>query len=289
MSSSLPPQYDSLSAADKLAALWSCVTSDPHPDTALPLDVPGTLPRLRLFSTSYDKGSFEHESDVIAEGRKKLLHTYGTCACVTWEPTAAHPYTGIFATGGKALLRFSDAAGGPRFTPAMAFKFLVDGGPSLNFFALPYEIRRSRDRDPLTGVFANASVSPRTFDAKLLAGAFQRAANSLGGKRLYATYLPLHHMAGRGIDGKAVPSPEVPDRVEVRPTEAARQAAEASDDFRTRLASVPEGTVLLDLAIAPKIDAPSVPYGIVRLDTRFVASRWGDERLFFQHDVGPRT
>jgi len=289
VTSSLPAGYSTRPASEKLSLLWSCVTTDPYPEGALPTEVPGALPRLRLFTVGFNRGSFEHASDEMAEGRKKLLHTYGTVACVTVEPAGGHPYTGVFATGGKALLRFSDGAGGPRFTPAIALKFLVDGGPSLNYFALPHEPRRSRDRDPLTGVYANASVEPRAFDAKVLAGAFQRTANALGGKRLYATYLPLHHLAGRGVDGKPVAEPKVPDRLELRPTEAARGAASPADDFRARLASLPEGVPLFDLAISPDISEPAVPFGTVRLDTRFVASRWGDERLFFQHDVGPRA
>ena len=288
MTEHLPAGFAARSAADKLALLWSCVTSDPYPPGALPTAVPGTLSRLRLFTHAFNRASFEHESDELPEGRGKLLHTYGTVACVTLEVTGTHAYTGVFATGGPALLRFSDGAGGPRFTPSLALKFPVDGGPSLNYFALPYQPRRSRERDPLTGVYANASVSPRTFDAKLLAKAFQRTANALGGKRLYATYLPLHHLAGRGLDGEPVAAPCVPDRLEVRPTEAARAAAAEASDFRARLASLPEGTTVFDLSVAPAIDAPAVPFGTLRLDTRFVASRWGDERLFFQHDVGPR-
>lgn len=289
MSEGLPAGYGARPAAEKLALLWSRVMSDPYPDGALPTAVPGALSRLRLFTVGYTRGSFEHESDELPAGRSKLLHTYGTVACVTLEPAGEHPYTGVFATGGRALLRFSDGAGGPRFTPALALKFLVDGGPSLNYFALPYAPRRSRDRDPLSGVYANATISPRAFDAKLLASAFQRTANALGGKRLYATYLPLHHLAGRDLEGAIVAEPKVPDRLELRPTEAARAAAAAAPDFRMRLASLPPGVALFDLAISPDIDQPAVPFGTLRLDTRFVASRYGDERLFFQHDVGPRA
>jgi hypothetical protein len=286
MPESLPAGFGAKSAAEKLQLLWASVTKDPYRDDGLPVAPPSTLSRLRLFTTGYNRTSFEHESDEYPEGREKLLHTYGTCACVTLERTADVPYTGLFATGAKALLRFSDGGGGPRFVPSFAMKFPIDGAPSLNFFALPYELRKSRD--PLVGVFANASLEPQKFDAKLLASAFQRTAKALRGSRLYATYLPLHHMAGKTPDGKTIAAPNVPDRLELRPTDAARAAAAEARDFRVRLASIPEGTVLFDVSVSHDIKAPAVPYGVVRLDTRFVASRWGDERLFFQHDVGPR-
>jgi hypothetical protein len=288
MSDGLPQGFAARSAADKLELLWARVKRDPYDTAALPTQPPGTLSRLRLLSVSHDRASFEHESDEMPAGRVKLVHTYGTVACVTVEPGSALGYTGVFATGGRALLRFSDGGGGPLFTPSLALKFPVDGGPSLNFLALPHAPRRSSNRDPLAGVYANASVSPRAFGAKLVAGAFQRTANALGGKRLFATYLPLHHLAGRTLDGAEVAEPRVPDRLVLTPTDAAREAAAESPDFRVRLGSLPEGTGLFDLALAPTLDAPAAPWGTLRLDTRFVASRWGDERLFFQHDVGPR-
>ena len=287
MGDALPADYDSLTADEKLEALWSRVSAEPYPDGPLPSEPPSTWARRKLFTVSHDRVSFEHTSDVVPAGRTKLVHAHGTCACVTWKVDDAHGFTGVFARGGRGLLRFSDATGGPVFSPSFAIKFPVSGGPSLNFFALPYEPRSGRDRDPLSSVYANGSPPPKAAPAKAVAWAFQRTADALGGTRLYAVYLPLHELAERDLEGERVGDPEVPDRVELRATEQARAALADADDWRRKLEGLQPGTPLFDMSISPHREEKAKPYGTLVLDTEVVASRWGDERLWFQHHTGP--
>ncbi len=283
----LPVDYASKSAAEKLELLWREIGSDPYPDNDLPTQPPSGGQRRKLFSVAFTRKSFDHRSDEMPAERIKLVHRYGTTAKVTVNVDDAQGFTGVFATGGPAILRFSDAAGGGK-TPSLAMKFMVDDGkPSLNFLALPYRRRDPDDRDPLNGVYANATHPPEAFDVKAVAFAFQRTADALGGKRLYAVYLPLHHMAGTNLDGSTVAEPVVPDRIELHGTQATRDLMKDHRDWRRSLASLPAGTVLFDLAISTGIDDPAKPLGTVTLDAPFVASRYGDERLFFQHDTGP--
>lgn len=283
----LPSDYESRPAKDKLGLLWEQIAADPYPEDDMPRRVPGGWERRKLFSVDFNRASFEHVGDEMPEGRPKLVHTYGTAAPITMHVDDARGYTGMFADGGAAIIRFSDASGGGK-SPSLAIKFGVDGKPSLNYLALPYRRRDPEDRNPLTGVYANASPPPDAVDTKLVAWSFQRTANALGGKRLYAVYLPLHHLAGMRSDGTKVDDPNVPDRLELHGTAEAREAMTDHKDWRRSLASLPAGTKLFELRIAPKIDAEAEPYGHVTLDEPFVASRYGDERLFFQHDVGPR-
>lgn len=49
-----------------------------------------------------------------------------------------------------------------------------------------------------------------------------------------------------------------------------------------------EGTPLFEVRVADAIDAPAVPLGRLTAASRLVASRYGDERLFFQHSIGPK-
>lgn len=284
---SLPPDYQQRSAAEKLDLLWKNINADPYPEGALPTRVPGALGRLKLFSVDFNRGSFEHASDELPPDRPKLVHTYGTVACVSCKITEKHPYTGIFRTGGPALLRFSDATGGGKFTPSLALKFLVEGRPSVNLLALPTAQRKPDDLDVFTSVYANATHPAGSFDAKLVQRSFQKAAKAMGGTRLYAVYLPLHHIAEVHPDGSTPSAPEVPDRVEFHPTQEAVAAWSAAGDFRASLARIPAGTRLFTLRAAAKIDAQAEPIGEVTLDSPWIASRYGDERLFFQHDVGP--
>ncbi|MDI1445333.1 hypothetical protein [Polyangium sp. 6x1] len=287
--SSSPQQVVILPAEEKLEELWARVRSDPYPEGELPTSVPGPWGRRKLFSNAFNRGSFEILGDELPPDRPKLVHTYGTCARVTLKITASHPYTGIFEEGSPALLRFSDAKGGGSFMPSIALKFMIMGYASRNLLALPNDYRAKNDLRCFSSAFCNATVPAKEFDSKLVQGAFQRTAEALGGTRLYGVYLPLHHIAGISTDGTPVPKPVVPDRVEFHPTEEAKRACPDGLDFRLSLARVPAGIKLFDVHVAAKIDEPTQPMGELWLDTPFVASRFGDERLFFAHDVGPTT
>lgn len=282
----LPADYNARSASEKLDLLWAEITADPYTDAELPRRVPTGWERRKLFSVGHNRESFEHISDEMPADRTKLVHRYGTTATVRIEVDNDHGYTGFFAAGGPAVLRFSDAAGGGK-TPSLALKFMVDGAPSLNYLALPFVRRDPADRNPLTGVYANATPPPTDLGTKAVAWSFQRTAEALGGKRLYAVYLPLHHLAGLTPDGQTVAEPKVPDRLEFHGTAEARKALTEHNDWRRSLSSLPSGTRMFDLKLAAAIDAEPVAYGSVTLEQRFVASPYGDERLFFQHDTGP--
>lgn len=286
---SLPEGYPKLRAEEKLDALWARVNSDPYPEGALPTRVPGPWGRRKLFSVEYNKGSFELPGDELPPDRPKLVHTYGACARVSLKITASHPYTGVLQKGGAALLRFSDAKGGGSFLPSIALKFLVDGGPSLNLLALPNDYREKGDLGCFSSTYCNATMPAKEFDGKLVQGAFQKAASALGGTRLYSVYLPLHHLAGKHADGTAPESPVVPDRIEFHPTNEARGACPDANDFRVSLGRMKAGIKLFEVHLAPKLEKPAVAVGELWLESPFVASRYGDERLFFAHDVGPTT
>ncbi len=289
METSLPADYESLSRFDKLDLLWSRVRADPYPLDAMPPKVPGAWGRRKLFSVDYNRRSFEHGSDEAPEGREKLVHRHGTVARVRVEITNEHAYTGVVASGGEGLLRMSDATGGGKMTPSLALKIPIDGRPSLNFFGLPAVARGPADTSFLAVPFANSTPVPMAFDAKLLGRAFQKTAEALKATRVYAVYLPLHHLAGRHLDGREVEAPAVPDRIELHPTAEAREAFDAAIEWRRAFAALPAGMRLFDLRVAAAIDDEAVPLGAMNLEPGFVASRYGDERLFFQHHVGPTS
>jgi len=289
MSVALPSDYQQRSSAEKLELLWSRVVVDPHDLGAPPTAIPGPWGRRKLFSVGHNRVSFEHASDELPPERAKLVHNYGSVAKVRLHIDEDSPYTGIFCHGGAGLLRASDATGGGKFTPSLAIKFLVDGKPSLNLLALPTVLRDPGDHDFLSGAFSNATPAPKTLDAKLVVHAFERTARSLKGTRLHGVYLPLHHLAQTGPDGEEVAESQVPDRVELHSSEAARSAQDRSGEWRQALASLPDDVVLFEFRAARTIDTPAIRIGELRLESSFVASRYGDERLFFQHDVGPTS
>lgn len=287
--SELPDDYVTRPAAEKLDLLWELASATPYDEEALPRAVPGPWGRRHLFRAGYDAKSFTHGSDVLPAGREKLLHRRGACAKVRVTIEESRGFTGIFASGAEGLIRFSDAIGGPEFVPTLALKFPIDAGRSLNFFANPGEARSPKDRDFFSTMFSNSMPAPDGALAKLIAGRFEAASKSLGATRVYANYLPLHHLAGANVDGSAVDSPVVPDRLELRATKEARAAYREGVDFRLGLAALEPGTRVFEIASAPRIDAEAEPIGHLTLVTRVVASPFGDDRLFFQHDIGPTS
>lgn len=287
--SSLPDDYQAMSGADKLERLWERVSAEPYTDDQLPVSPPGMVTRLKLLSVDFNRGSFDPASDEMTAGRRKIIHSFGTCAVVRWEVTEDHQYTGVFATGGRALLRVSDATGGKLFAPSLAFKFFVDGHPSLNVLANQAHYGPARDFDVFNRYYSNSLPAPRKFDTKLVDRSFQKTARALGGTRLYSVYLPLHDPAGQNLDGSRVDSPVVPDRVELHPTGDVHLTSSLKPDWRVELRALPADTVLFDLRTAASIDEPVAPYGRVILERSFVASPYGDQQLFFQHHIGPRA
>ena len=286
--SSLPDDYVSLPAARKLDLLWQRVATAPYARDRLPVRPPSLLERRHLFKVGHNRGAFEHDGDEVAGGRDKLIHAHGTVAWVKLDITRPHPYTGLFATGGPALLRVSDAVGGPVFSPSHALKFPVDGRPSINVFANQMHHHAKRDYDVFARAYANSLPTPTTLDGRLVAHAFQRTARALGGTRLYSNYLPLHDAAGQNLDGTTAAQPVVPDRIELHPTGQLHTNAGGEPDWRLELADIEPGAVLFTVHLAGHIDEPAIECGALRLERRFVASRYGDRQLFFQHHIGPR-
>lgn len=282
----LPSDYESRSAREKNDLLWANLNADAYPDTKLPTRAPSPIARFKLFSVEFNKGSFV-AGDELPPDRPKLVHTYGTCARVSLHITEKHPYTGMLERGGDAIVRFSDAKGGGNFLPSMAFKFFVDGRSSTNVLVLPSEYRQKGDLRCFSSTYCNATPPAKELDTKLVQRTFQKTAKALGASRLYAVYLPLHDFASIRQDGSKPETPVVPDRIEFVPTDAAKKACSDAPDFRRALATVPAGTILFNVFAAEKIDKPLERVGEVRLDSAWVASAYGDERLFFQHDHGP--
>lgn len=283
---SLPTDYEKRSAREKNDLLWANINSDAYADAQLPTRGHSVIAKLKLFSVEFNKGSFV-PGDELPPDRPKLVHTFGTCARVSLHITEKHSYTGMLERGGDAIVRFSDAKGDGTFLPSMAFKFFVDGRMSTNVLVLPSQYREKGDLRSLSSSYSNAAQPARELDAKLVQRTFQRTAKAMGATRLYGIYLPLHDFASIRADGSVPENPVVPDRIEFVPTDEAKKVCPDVPDYRRALAAIPAGTVLFKVFASPKIDKPLEVVGEVRLDSPWVASAYGDTRLFFQHDRGP--
>jgi len=127
----------------KLSTIWPLITRD---RTAGPW--PNALQLAELFVEPM-KTSFEAPQDDFPKQyigglftRSKLVHSVGAVATVRFVPTPnPFNYSGIFRSGSdSAIVRFSAAASPDtnpdNLTPGIAIKFLRDGIPSGNAFAM---------------------------------------------------------------------------------------------------------------------------------------------------------
>jgi hypothetical protein len=76
--------------------------------------------------------TFEHEGDVLPEGRHKFIHPSGVLAKFKYKDLGGHNFTGSLKGTDHGILRISDAGFAKpdingHATPSMGLKFFVDG------------------------------------------------------------------------------------------------------------------------------------------------------------------
>lgn len=101
--------------------------------------------------------------------------------------------------------------------------------------------------------------------------------------------LPLLEAARILADGSQVPPAEVktPYKIIFEPTKEVQGlfAAHLDGDLRTALGALPVGTVLYNVLLtgSREPDAERHLAGTITMTSEFLASKFGDEILFFQH------
>lgn len=275
-----PRDYVSWSATQKLDWMWARNVETAY-EGALPTEGPG-IEAGKLLLAPYARTTLTHVGDELPDGRRKLIHPYGTVALVEVRVLAPGPYTGLFARASSALLRFSDGANDGT-APSLALKIPIDGRPSVGLLANPaISIDGDDPPHPMSVPLSSENPPPTEVALKATEASFNLAAKSLC-SHWRAIFQPLEPLAAVTTEGGAVSEPNAPHRVDIEYTDAARAAYPAVDDARDGFAAIPEGTVLATLSTVATPDAKSRRWAELVLKTRFVASSWGDERLFFQH------
>ncbi len=285
----LPDNYPSLDRKTKLGLLWQRVCADEYGDV-LPSEPPSGFDRRLLFTPGHNRVAVEHVSDEMPEGRVKLLHRYGAVAQVELVILNDLGYTGVFASGGHGLLRYSDAAGGETPEHSFVLKLLVDGRPSLNLHVLraePIHGEVADIHDPFQLSYSSIAAKAETAATKALEVAFDGTAKILHASRLGATELPLNHLAEVTDNGCAVSEPRAAFRVDFHATSEARSAYQSRGDSRLSLGTFQPGMRLFSIHASDTGEGGERPWAELVLRSRFVASAYGDERLFFQHNLGP--
>jgi hypothetical protein len=241
-------------------------------------------------------------SDELEPPKHKLFHSFGTTAQIRFVPESGTPYTGILRETAVGLARFSYAGPviGIGIVPGLGLKFLLDGDhPSENVVVM-----RMLDPQLDHSVFHNA------FTNILPAPAFANLTMHVVNERFetvvaegHGLHQPVDNFARVQSNGQPIEGdPKAPYRLILVPTDDARHASDPHLDFRNDLArNLPSGTTIYTVLALDEPDElalnargihnledliPHAPrIGSITTESEFIASTYGDYRLFFKHSA----
>lgn len=255
--------------------------------------------------------SLTFASDEFLEPTQKLIHTYGTTAKIVFEPEPNTPYTGIFSDRALGLGRFS--YGGPVLAigvvPALALKLPIDGDRASENIIVMNKLDRQQPfwhffskhshNSVFQNRFTNILPNPRVTNLiiRTINDRFKTVVQD-------GTVLrqPVESVASIHTNGNPVPADQVnvPYRLIFSPTKEAVESSDPKIDFRDDLArNIKAGTTIyevyalteseekdLNRAGISKLDgllAGAKRIGTLTTESEFIASKWGDYRMFFKH------
>jgi hypothetical protein len=252
-------------------------------------------------------------SDEFEKPKPKLFHTYGTTAKITFTPEPSTTYTGLFSETAVGLARFSYAGPvvGVGVVPGLGLKFLIDGDhPSENLVVM----RKLDRQQPLwrffgthshNSVFQNAFTNilpvPRLTNAimRTVRHRFETVVQQGKGLHQSPDNLAAIHTNGSPVAQEKVVAPY---RLIFRPTAQVTASSDPTIDFRDDLAqNIKIGTPTYEIfalteAQESELNSKGVkeieellPHGqkigSITTDSEFIASAYGDYRLYFKHNA----
>ncbi|XP_055353809.1 uncharacterized protein LOC129599543 isoform X2 [Paramacrobiotus metropolitanus] len=286
----LSSNYDRLPAEDKQDQLWQKIARDPYRENELPTANPSFFSLLNLFFPPFLKKSFTHDGDEMPNTRQKLIHTYGSVAKMEFRtnPNITTSFTGLLRSGAIGFVRLSLARQSEdTFIPGMGVKFLIDGKPSLNMHVMNSLEGQGGNKNFFERTFRNIIPAPSSMKLKLLSKAFAVAIWFLPGGRddrpESETNLPLYEHAAVDNEGRAVSPVVAPYEISFTPNPELAWSPDTTEDLRVNLGKIPVGSVLYTVTAKRGLRMEAETIGEIISTSRFVASRYGDEILFFQH------
>ena len=290
-----PENYQAASATDKLDYLWNKIVQGKYEhNPRLNLDV-FNLPKLS--NTDFVRQTVTHNSDEMPiyqvpllgyVHRPKLIHAKGSVAQVEWRPTP-NLYSGVFQDGGVGLIRLSLAMP-PKvfgfiptgFLPGAGLKILKDGSESVNIMIMNGLDAQDENCNFFQRDFKSLLDVPKNAGIRMLLSAFQKIAQEVQGPAATGLWLPLNHFAAN--DSGVVNAPHF---ISLVASPIAKKTPNSCDtDFRNQFDALNPGDTLFTVkAHASENDKVGVVVGELVLKSKFVASEFGDEVLFFQHKL----
>jgi hypothetical protein len=277
------PEFDALAASQKQQLLFEETLATEYKDLPQwtgrePLAMFAlSLNPIRSMVRKFFNVTLDHSSDVMPEGRKKGIHTYGSTAAIEFVADGESPFTGLYQGKTPGLIRLSLATkpSESAIVPGAAVKFFVDGKPSINIVAMN-SLEGQASHNFFTQNFSTFIAPPRGGALKVLAAAFRTATKD-------PTKVDSSALAATSQDGSLVRQAVAPEQLVLVPNREQLVFDATPHEVREDFATLAPGTRLYEVfGIAAGSTAP-VYIGHIDSSSRFVASQFGDERLFFRH------
>ncbi|MBF0442042.1 MAG: hypothetical protein HQK54_09070 [Oligoflexales bacterium] len=273
--------YQDMSAAEKFDVIWSSIEEsryDSYPHFTglelLPL-LDLALPWNKDKATEYMNVTVTRDEDMLPIGRKKIVHTYGSVAGVTFIASDETPFSGLFKGARYGIVRLSLAVK-PNVVilPGAAFKFFVDGKPSKNFMAmnsLTGQLSYNFFEKEFSNVLPDMS-GPLFAPLKNVFGAVTKSPNKVS----------VAHLAGVNENGTFLYPEETrsPSKIVLSPNPEL-QFPKYPHEIREDFEKIPVGTLLYN--VYSEQDGKRNFIGKILTTTPFIASEFGDKKLFFNH------
>ena len=292
--------YSQLTAAEKRDFLFDTgIRATAH--TSLPdvtLGVPLFLgSALDSFAHHFLRDTVTRVGDELETPKHKLFHTYGTTAKIRFTPEAGSPYTGLFADNAAGLLRFSYAGPvlGIGIVPGLGLKLLIDGDHPSENAVMMRMLDGQSEHSVFEHPFTNLLPDPNATNM-IMRGVKERFETVVAAP--HGLEQPVDNFTRVQVNGQPVAGEtRAPFRLILSPTRDARLKSNPQIDFRMDLArNISSGTTIYDvLALDETDDDRSVEIedlvpkakriGSLTTESEFIASAYGDYRLFFKHSA----
>ncbi len=290
------PNYEAFSACEKQSILWTKIQNTQHQH----------LPEYHEFGIRQIVGlarqslatKSQNYSDFAPAGWKKYLHAKAAVAKIRIVPTN-HQYTGIFAGAECGLLRLSltyKPTSDRAVAPGLALKVLRDGTRSANISALVSLSGQAKDYNFFKFPMSNIVPVGNDFGQKVVHTIFSRVSK-------YPEELLVQDMAAIDAQGSVVASKMAPRQIFFIPGREVLNFSSKEHDVRQDFLKISTGTVIYRIhAVSdgkkgynyvtdykmdqiPILVKESVHIADVVTTSEFVASEFGDNEIFFRHQI----
>jgi hypothetical protein len=291
-----PSNYDGLGACQKQDLLWEKVKATSYQE----LPDFRKFGALELLALSRQEIALKgrHPSDFAPQGWKKLIHGRGALAKVKIVPRNQR-YTGIFQGADCALLRLSitfKPSGNKPVAPGLALKVLRDGAGSANISALVSLSGQEKDFNFFKFPLSNIVPTGHDFGQKIVHKIFSKVSGS-------PEELLANDMAKIDSHGQASREIVAPRQLFFVPQEGLKFASE-EHDVRKDFLTIPAQTTIYRIHAASERErgfdyanyTPETAATFLKdsdyiadvvTTSEFIASEFGDDGIFFRHELKP--